>query len=286
MNAMERSPLSYASSDMTRTRRLFVRAVEKASGIKNVERLYRRWQSELPHLDGTMMTRLLEIAGIELVKDGAAWPPAIRDGHPQIIIANHPFGIPDGIAILSLAEAIGRPYKILINNDLLRIPEMEPYSLAVDFGETRKAMQTNIRTRKEALARLKENYTIVIFPGGGIATADKPFGKAQELPWKGFTAKMILQAKADVLPVFFHGQNSAMFHAVSKIGQFWRNTWLVPEAIRRAKKPMHVTIGAPILYEELEKMGDRNSLTAALHKHVEALGAPHEVTGRRRIKFF
>jgi putative hemolysin len=31
--------------------------------------------------------------------------------------------------------------------------------------------------------------TIIIFPAGGVATAPKGFGKAQDLPWKMFPAK-------------------------------------------------------------------------------------------------
>ena len=35
---------------------------------------------------------------------------------PIVIVANHPFGIGDGIAVLSLAEQLGRPFRVLIND--------------------------------------------------------------------------------------------------------------------------------------------------------------------------
>jgi hypothetical protein len=41
---------------------------------------------------------------------------------PLVVIANHPYGI----AVLALVERIGRPYRILINADFMRVPEIEP----------------------------------------------------------------------------------------------------------------------------------------------------------------
>ena len=54
-----------------------------------------------------------------------------------------------------------------------------------------------MRTRDEAIRILGEGTTIIVFPAGGVATAPTPFGRAVELPWKLFTARM-LQARARV----------------------------------------------------------------------------------------
>ncbi len=106
------------------------------------------------------------------------WPPQNLPDGPLVIVANHPFGIGDGIAVLSLAEQLGRPFRVMIHRDLLKIREMEPYSLPVDFEETKEALKNNLAVRHEAVRLLKEGVTIVIFPAGGVATAPKGFGKA------------------------------------------------------------------------------------------------------------
>ena len=101
-----------------------------------------------------------------------------------------------GIAILSLAEQLGRPFRVMINSELLKVPEIAPYSLPVDFSESREALRNNMAVRHEALRLLKEGTTIVIFPGGGVATAPKGFGRAEDLPWKMFPARLIQEGRA------------------------------------------------------------------------------------------
>ncbi|MCE3590407.1 hypothetical protein LXJ59_27860, partial [Escherichia coli] len=56
------------------------------------------------------------------------WPPQHLPDTPLVIVANHPFGIGDGIAALALAEQLGRPFRVLINNDLMKVPEIRPYA--------------------------------------------------------------------------------------------------------------------------------------------------------------
>ena len=53
------------------------------------------------------------------------------------MVANHPYGILDGLGTLSLVESLGRPYRVLINKDLMKVPEIRPYSLPIDFAPTR-----------------------------------------------------------------------------------------------------------------------------------------------------
>ena len=133
-----------------------------------------------------------------------------------MIVANHPFGIGDGIAVLSLAEQLGRPFRVMIAAELLKIREMEPYSLPVDFSETKEALKNNLAVRHEAVRLLKQGVTIVVFPAGGVATAPNGFGEAEDLPWKIFPARLIQEAKASVVPMHFPGQNGRLFHLVSR----------------------------------------------------------------------
>jgi len=60
------------------------------------------------------------------------------------MIANHPFGVADGIAILALAERLGRPYRILLNSNFMRVPEIQSLGLPVDFSQTKSAMAPNL----------------------------------------------------------------------------------------------------------------------------------------------
>ncbi len=212
---MENFALSYVSAGDPFWKRALLRGIENLSGRRRLLPVYRAWSAKWAgHPE--MMTELLGLLGSSLEIVNGIWPPAILPHTPLVMVANHPFGIGDGIAILALAEQLKRPYRVLINADFLRIPEMRPYALPIDFSVSREAIQTNLKTRADARRLLKEGTTLVVFPAGGVATADKLLGKAEELPWKTFTARLIQDAEASVLPVYFEGQNSTLFHLVSR----------------------------------------------------------------------
>ena len=189
-------------------------------------------------------------------------------------IRDSPFGIGDGMVALNLAEELGRPYRVIINKELMKMPEIQPYSLGVDFHDSREAMKTNLNTKREAVRLLKEGVTIVVFPAGGVATANQPFGKAIDLPWKLFPARLIQSAEATVLPVFFSGQNGPIFHLVSKFSMTLRASLLIREFKKFTKSAVHVHVGEPVPYEKLRSLTDRQMLTDELYRIVHDLAPP------------
>jgi len=274
------NPLTYVRADMPRGKRLFMRLVEQSNGIGRARLSYEAWRCGMAGCQGDAMNRLLAACDITLDRRGEAWPPACRPGRPLLMIANHPFGIPDGVAALAMAEQIGRPVKILIHADLLRIPEMQPFALPIDFSGTRAALQVNAASGSEAIARLKSGETVIIFPAGGIATANWPLGRASDLQWKTFVAKLVHKARADVAPLYFSGQNSWWFQAASQVSMSLRLSLIVPEALRQIGRTIEVRVGATVPYEEMSCITDRNELTSMLRSRVFAL-CPGEVRGDR-----
>src|ERR1700754_3706645 len=122
--------LSYASAGDPRLKRWFIRSVEGLSGRDRYAALYDLWRKNIAPTGDHIFGRMLELVDIRVSKVGQ-WPPADLPDTPLVIVANHPFGIGDGIAILSLAEQLGRPFRVMIHNDLLKVPEMAPYSLPI-----------------------------------------------------------------------------------------------------------------------------------------------------------
>jgi len=183
--------------------------------------------------------------------------------------------------VLALAEQLGRPFRVLINNELLKVPEMAPYSLPVSFEETKEALAVNMATRHEALRLLKEGVTIVIFPAGGVATAPKGFGRAEDLPWKIFPAKLIQAAQASVIPIYFEGQNGPFFHLASKISLTLRLSLLIREFRRLSGTTIVARIGGVLTPEDLVACGDRKDLLARIYDAVFSMAPPRRRFMRR-----
>lgn len=257
---MKHAEFSYANRDHPPLKRWVIQSIEGVSGRKKILDLYGIWKATIVGTSECIWNDLLGLINLNVSVINGEWPPKDLPSCPLILIANHPYGIGDGLAILALAEQLNRPFKILINNELLKVPEVRPFSLPVDFEETKAALKTNMQTRKEALRLLQDGTTIIVFPGGGVATAAKPFGRAEELPWKTFTAKMIRSSKATVLPLYFDGQNSWLFHLASKYSLTLRLSLLVREFRKNLGSMMTARVGAPIPFETLSGFQDQKEI--------------------------
>jgi putative hemolysin len=270
--------LSYANERDPKLKRWFIRSIEGLSGRDRFTRLYEIWRNDIVGKTDRVFGKMLDLINVDLKVDGT-WPPQTLPDGPIVIVANHPFGIGDGIAVLAIAEQLGRPFRVLINNELLKVPEMAPYSLPVSFEETKEALALNMQTRHEALRLLKDGVTVVIFPAGGVATAKKGFGRAEDLPWKMFPAKLIQAARANVVPVYFEGQNGRLFHLASKISLTLRVSLLIREFRRLSGSTIQARVGRMIPWEELSSHADRKDLLACL------FGAVFNMAPAERRKF-
>lgn len=277
---MQFRELSYANENDRRLKRWFIRIVEGLSGRDRYARLYQLWRHEVVGKNERIFGPMLDLIDLKVRVQGE-WPPRHLPETPLVIVANHPFGIGDGIAVLSLAEQLGRPFRVLINNELLKVPEMAPYSLPVSFEETKEALALNMQTRHEAVRLLKEGVTIVVFPAGGVATAKKGFGKAEDLPWKIFPAKLIQAARASVIPIYFEGQNGMLFHLASKVSLTLRISLLIREFRRLSGTTICSRVGATIPWDELKAYADRKDLLTCIYDAVFSM-APRRIGGLQK----
>ena len=175
-----------------------------------------------------------------------------------------------------LTSRIRPSFKVLTNSLLYRAPEIRPFLLPIDFGETKEALETNLKSRKEALRELSDGGAIVVFPGGTVSTASPAFGKAIDPDWKPFTSKLISSSKATVVPMFFEGQNSRLFQLASHVSQTLQYSLLFKGA-SRIGSDIAVRIGDPItttrshLTDRREARDHLRSLTYALGSDLEQI---------------
>ncbi|HJT13688.1 MAG TPA: 1-acyl-sn-glycerol-3-phosphate acyltransferase [Dongiaceae bacterium] len=241
-------PLTYADPAAPVLERAFINLIEMMGGRAALVTLYEHSRAQWPLSGMSLWSSALCWLGVSLQMGGEAWPPPVRRDQRLVVIANHPYGLLDGIAICALAETLGRPFKILAHSQLMRVPELIPYFLPIDFNETEQAVRNNIDARRRAHEALQAGETIVIFPAGGVSTAPlkfplRQFARANDLPWKNFAYRLIRSAEATVLPLYFVGQNGPIFHAASRVSMAWRIALLVGELNKRRGKPLQVEVG-------------------------------------------
>lgn len=264
--------ISYVQPGDPWLRSRLISLLEVLTGRRKVEKVYHQLKRE-PFEVERFFSRGLELANISYTSDPAAETSIPRDG-PLVFIANHPFGVVDGTMLCDIAARTRGNFKILIHALLCRDDDLEPFFLPVDFTDSRDAQRRNIETKREAVKVLKSGGTLLVFPGGGVSTTGRGgCGEFADLPWTTFTAKLIHQAEATVVPVFFHGRNSRLFHLASSISMTLRAALLLHEASNKIGNSFDVEIGAPIPYREIAHLG-RKELTGHLHRVTWGLGSP------------
>ena len=262
--------ISYTNPDDTWLVRHFVSSIEILLGRNKIEAVYNNLKDEQFNLT-TFFSSALKETKITAKYDLEKLQAVPKTG-PLMFVANHPFGVVDGIVLCDMALRVRGDLRIMLHSLLCQDSQLAQFFLPIDFQETKQALKTNIRSKQLALEFLSQDIPVLIFPSGMVSTADKfGFGTVRDAPWTTFAAKIIREARATVVPIFFHGQNSRKFHVASHIGEPFRMAMLVHEAINKFGKTVEIEIGEPLTWERLADRGGRQQLTDYLYRQVQSL---------------
>jgi putative hemolysin len=263
---------SYSYAGDAWWRKQVTRIIEIASGQPYFVRLYLFYRAN-KRTGENFFDAAVRLLRFDVKYDEArleAWPKA----GPLVVISNHPFGVADGLIACQLAARARGDFKILIISVLDLAEEIRPFMLPIDFSETRAAMKTNFASRAAALDYLKKGGCIVVFPAGGVATTPKLFAlTAVDAPWKNFAARLVLEARASVAPVYFPGQNSMLFQIFSHLSMTLRMALYFREARRRVGKRIEARLGPVIPCDALETR-DRTEALRKLRTALFELAGP------------
>ena len=224
---------TFATAEVNRLGQLFIMITELLTGKLKLKKLYDEylaenrppkffWDDAVSKLNFTLKTFYQKDSYIP--KTGKL-----------IVIANHAFGVADGVSICSVISKVRQDYKMVTHKVLRQADAVKDKILPIDFNETKEALLTNISTRKEAEKVLLSNGVLVLFPSGRIATKKnlKKYTKADDGEWKQWVSKLILKTKSPVLPIFFDGQNSQWYHIANKLGLTFRYSLCMYELKRK-----------------------------------------------------
>lgn len=185
---------------------------------------------------------------------------------PLVIIANHPYGILDPVLLAQYVARQRPEVKVMTNSLLATFPALRPYIIPVNPFGGEAAARSNIGAMKDAIKHLKDGGALIIFPAGEVAGYKAGVG-IKEPDWSSHVGSLVRRTKATVLPVFFPGGNSTLFHAVGLLHPRLRTGLLLREFCNKRDSQVTMRVGMPISFTKLRKFEDDEALTKYLRIH-------------------
>ena len=212
----------------------------------------------------------LDSLGVHLhINHGAHLAQIPREG-PLLIVANHPLGGLEGIALAAILLRIRPDLQVLTNQLLRRIPELAPLFIGVDVLSS-EAASGNVKGVKQVHKHLRGGGAVLIFPAGMVSAIELRERRIQDRKWSRLPGQLIKRYECACVPVHVNGYNSAYFYLAGLIHPRLR-TLLLPRQLANKKGfKLELTLGKPVLFPELRLLKGPKALTEYLRVSTEAL---------------
>ena len=262
---------TFASSEVNKIGQNFIKIIELCTGKLKLKKLYDQYikENNPPENFWQDAVNKLQLKINDIFHSDNKIPAKGR----LVVVANHAFGVADGVTICSVIAKTRQDYKIITHKVLRQAEAVKEKIIPIDFSQSREAILSNIDSRKQAENVLLNDGVIILFPSGKIATKEnlKKNTKAHDGDWKQFTSKLVVKTKSPVLPMYFEGQNSQLFHIANKIGLTFRYSLMMYELKRKIGDTINLHIGEIIPFSKLREIGDLIKITKYLRQKTYAL---------------
>lgn len=192
----------------------------------------------------------------------------IPDQRRVLIVANHPLGSLDGLALLKLVSEIRTDVKIVATTLLNCIDPLQSLFLSVGNLAESANHRDNLNQIVEAL---EAEQAVILFPTGEVSRIC-PLG-VRDGKWKTGFLSLAKKTKAPIVPVYIGGKNSTLFYGLSSIYKPLGTMMLVNEMFNQKGSEISFRIGKPIPWESIAAMDlSKKAVTKLMRKQVYLLG--------------
>jgi putative hemolysin len=183
-----------------------------------------------------------------------------------VIVANHPLGALDALALIQLVGSVRRDVKVLANDVLMQLEPLAPLLLPLPvFGAG-----GGVGGAREAYRALEREEAVIVFPAGEVSRM-RPQG-IRDLRWSPGFARIALKTGAPVLPVHIDAQNSPVFYGVSMLAKPLATLLLVREMFGAARARIGFQVGEIVPTAVLTRSGlPPEQIARYMRRHVYRL---------------
>ena len=252
------------------------RLAEHSLGLNNLNIIYsesiqliRDQTSEISFFDA-----VLERMGIKIKVDEDDLRRIPSDG-PLVVVANHPYGGLDGLAMGALLARFRPDFKLLVNTLLGVFNEMEPWLLKFEIMQN-DTSRKNLGAMLETARFLKNGNCLGVFPAGEVASLSLKNRHVVDPDWSLHPFSLARMTNARILPICFTGRNSNLFQLLGMIHPSLRTLMLGRELLNKCNKEFKIRVGEPISQSKIRSFTNDLELSEFARISVEALKRPEK----------
>ncbi len=162
-----------------------------------------------------------------------------------VIVANHPLGALDGLALLKLVGEIRRDVRIVVNDMLMNFKAVEDLLLPVD--------NLNKATQKSSVSKiincLNNDEAVIVFPAGEVSRI-RPNG-VRDGKWTSGFLSFAKKTNSPILPIYVNARNSPLFYSSSMVYKPLAGMLLAHEIFNKKSKTITMRVGEAIPYQAI-----------------------------------
>ena len=189
---------------------------------------------------------------------------------PAVVVANHPYGGIEGIALADLLMQRRTDVKVLTNEILCQIPELKELFIGVDVL-SKNARKKNIKAIAEAQQWVADGHLLLMFPAGEVSSYNTNLKQITDPIWRSTAARIARKANARVTPVFVEGRNGWLFQALGMIHPRLRTVRLIRELINKKGHTIGFRVGQTLESSSYSSLDSDNAVTNYLRLHTYAM---------------
>ena len=242
--------------------------LERMLGLQPLGRIYDRRPTETIPKD--FLDYILSALGVSnLVTNAENLNEIPREG-PLLIVANHPLGGLEGMALAQEILKVRPDLKVLTNELLRRVSELSDLFIGVDVLSN-NAAAGNVGGIKQVHKHLKANGAVLIFPAGMVSAYEYSQRRIQDRPWSRLVGQLIKRYKCTTVPVHVGGRNSLYFYAAGFIHPRLRTLLLPRQLANKQGFKLPLIIGRPVSSQEIRLLDSPKAITEYLRVSTDAL---------------
>jgi putative hemolysin len=168
-----------------------------------------------------------------------------------IVIANHPTGIADGMAMYDALKAVRPDAMFFANSDAHRVcPGFVDALIPVEWVEEKRTRERTRLTLNMTREAMDEGRALVIFPAGRIARRKKTGGFGDP-EWAPTAFSVARKYDAPIAPIHMTGPHSSLFHFFDRFSKELRDITLFHELLNKRGGRFTLTAGPAVSPDKL-----------------------------------